>query len=338
MPPRRRTNDPMPVLEPLPDEQYDENLPDLATDPSMQGSMDFEADLGAMNGVGGSDDVPEEIIEDVQLQGPEVQPSAPSLQNEGSYFDLSYINDFRAAYQQALDQTGDPAKAVEMVRPIAQSWTPAQRHVYERTEGYDSVDPKYAADLVQSWYKQQDQLKAPQSQLAQEKVDGMKTEKLNARRDTMRTAQMMLEAADRIDGAINNGLVGPWKNVEQAFDGSGMPFSDPDEFSERKALEVQTKRSVIDALPAFKGPLSDSDRKFFTEMFPAINEPTGVWKDYSKQLREKFQPIAEGNFDLPSAAQTQSSAQAAPAATRNTFVYDGATYERLPDGTARLIE
>jgi hypothetical protein len=328
----------MPVLEPLPDEQYDENLPDLATDPSMQGSMDFEADLGAMNGVGGSDDVPEEIIEDVQLQGPEVQPSATSLQNEGSYFDLSYINDFRAAYQQALDQTGDPAKAVEMVRPMAQSWTPAQRHVYERTEGYDSVDPKYAADLVQSWYKQQDQLKAPQSQLAQERVDGMKTEKLNARRDTMRTAQMMLEAADRIDGAINNGLVGPWKNVEQAFDGSGMPFSDPDEFSERKALEVQTKRSVIDALPAFKGPLSDSDRKFFTEMFPAINEPKGVWKDYSKQLREKFQPIAEGNFELPSAAQPQSSAQAAPAATRNTFVYDGATYERLPDGTARLIE
>jgi hypothetical protein len=75
-------------------------------------------------------------------------------------------------------------------------------------------------------------------------------------------------------------------------------------------------------------------------MFPEIKEPTGVWKDYSTQLREKFRPIAEGNFELPSEQEQRpaqgAAATAAPA--RNTFVYDGATYERLPDGTARLIE
>jgi hypothetical protein len=214
---------------------------------------------------------------------------------------------------------------------------PALKHVYDRSYGMQ-ISPKWAAETAQQYYQMQDKLSMPQNKLAEQELSEKQTAKLNERRDTMRTAQIMLDAADRIDKAVAEGLVGPWKDVEQRFDGSGMPFSDPDQFAERKALEVQTKRSVIDVLPAFKGPLSDSDRRFFTEMFPEIKEPTGVWKDYSKQLREKFKPIAEGNFELPSGDQAQGGAKTAAAPARNTFVYDGATYERLPDGTARLIE
>jgi hypothetical protein len=40
--------------------------------------------------------------------------------------------------------------------------------------------------------------------------------------------------------------------------------------------------------------------------------------------------------DGASGSSPSSAKSAAPA--RNTFVYDGSTYERLPDGTARLIE
>jgi hypothetical protein len=186
----------MPVLEPLP-EQYEENLPDVVTDPSMQGPMDFEADLGSMNGVSGSDDVPTEIIEDVQSQEPQMQPSAPALQNEGSYFDLGYINDFRAAYQQALDQTGDPAKAVEMVRPMAQSWTAAQRHVYERTEGYAEVDPKYAAGLVQDWYKQQESVQAQKQSPQAKALDIAQAEKAQK---TVEMSNDILSIMDRLRG------------------------------------------------------------------------------------------------------------------------------------------
>jgi hypothetical protein len=145
-------------------------------------------------------------------------------------------------------------------------------------------------------------LKQAEDEIAKSRLD---------RRDVILQAQSMLDAAKKIDEAVNSNLVGPWKDVEQKFDGSGLPFSDPDEYTKRKALEVQTKKSIIDSVSAFKGPLSDSDRLFFTEMYPVINEPVGVWMNYKAELERKFKPIAEGNFDLPS---QQSGANAAPAA------------------------
>jgi hypothetical protein len=261
----------------------------------------------------------------------EVRRATMSVPSKGVHFNFEPFQ--QIAQLHAAGQTDE-------ARNIYNSLDPQSRYVYENIKNMKKVPASEAARLADEFRQKQDRLSMPQNQLAAEKVSEKKTAKLNERRDAMRTAQTMLEAADRIDRAIDAGLVGPWKDVEQKFDGSGLPFSDPDQFAERKALEVQTKRSVIDVLPAFKGPLSDSDRRFFTEMFPEIKEPTGVWKDYSKQLREKFRPIAEGNFELPSEQEQRpaqgAAATAAPA--RNTFVYDGATYERLPDGTARLIE
>lgn len=260
----------------------------------------------------------------------EVRRATANVPAKGVHFNFQ---PFRQIAQ--LHAAGQTQEAIAM----RDSLDPQSRYVYDNIKNMKKVPASEAARLADEFRQKQDTLSMPTNQLAAEKVSEKKTAKLNERRDAMRTAQTMLEAADRIDRAIDAGLVGPWKDVEQKFDGSGLPFSDPDQFAERKALEVQTKRSVIDVLPAFKGPLSDSDRRFFTEMFPEIKEPTGVWKDYSTQLREKFRPIAEGNFELPS-EQQQKPAQAATTAApaRNTFVYDGATYERLPDGTARLIE
>jgi hypothetical protein len=261
----------------------------------------------------------------------EVRRATVSVPAKGVHFNFEPFQ--RIAQLHAAGQTQE---AIAMRDAL----DPQSRYVYDNIKNMKKVPASEAARLADEFRQKQDTLSMPSNQLAAEKVSEKKTAKLNERRDAMRTAQTMLEAADRIDRAIDAGLVGPWKDVEQKFDGSGLPFSDPDQFAERKALEVQTKRSVIDVLPAFKGPLSDSDRRFFTEMFPEIKEPTGVWKDYSKQLREKFRPIAEGNFELPS-EQEQKPAQGAAATAapaRNTFVYDGATYERLPDGTARLIE
>jgi hypothetical protein len=161
------------------------------------------------------------------------------------------------------------------------------------------------------------------------------------RRDVILQAQSMLDAAKKIDEAVNSNLVGPWKDVEQKFDGSGLPLSDPDEYAKRKALEVQTKKSIIDSVSAFKGPLSDSDRKFFTEMYPVINEPVGVWTNYKAELERKFKPIAEGNFDLPSqqsganaAPAAQPAPQAAPAQPQQpaTRVIRGQTFVQQPNG------
>jgi len=294
----------------------DETLPPVR---DAQGNPVPLTEFGGM-----TDDAPEDVPV-------EVRRATMSVPAKGVHFNFQ-------SFQQIaqLHAAGQTQEAIAM----RDSLDPQSRYVYDNIKNMKKVPASEAARLADEFRQNQDRLSMPQNQLAAEKVSEKKTAKLNERRDAMRTAQTMLEAADRIDRAIAAGLVGPWKDMEQKFDGSGLPFSDPDQFAERKALEVQTKRSVIDVLPAFKGPLSDSDRRFFTEMFPEIKEPTGVWKDYSTQLREKFRPIAEGNFELPS-EQEQKPAQGAAATAapaRNTFVYDGSTYERLPDGTARLIE
>jgi hypothetical protein len=294
----------------------EENLPPVT---DAEGNPLPLTEFGGM-----TDDMPQDVPT-------EVRRATANVPAKGVHFNFQ---PFQQIAQ--LHAAGQTLEAIAM----RDSLDPQSRYVYDNIKNMKKVPASEAARLADEFRQKQDALSMPTNQLAAEKVSEKKTAKLNERRDAMRTAQTMLEAADRIDRAIDAGLVGPWKDVEQKFDGSGLPFSDPDQFAERKALEVQTKRSVIDVLPAFKGPLSDSDRRFFTEMFPEIKEPTGVWKDYSAQLREKFRPIAEGNFELPSEQEQRpaqgAAATAAPA--RNTFVYDGATYERLPDGTARLIE
>ena len=294
----------------------EENLPPVT---DAEGNPLPLTEFGGM-----TDDMPQDVPT-------EVRRATANVPAKGVHFNFQ---PFQQIAQ--LHAAGQTQEAIAM----RDSLDPQSRYVYDNIKNMKKVPASEAARLADEFRQKQDALSMPTNQLAAEKVSEKKTAKLNERRDAMRTAQTMLEAADRIDRAIDAGLVGPWKDVEQKFDGSGLPFSDPDQFAERKALEVQTKRSVIDVLPAFKGPLSDSDRRFFTEMFPEIKEPTGVWKDYSAQLREKFRPIAEGNFELPSEQEQRpaqgAAATAAPA--RNTFVYDGATYERLPDGTARLIE
>jgi hypothetical protein len=294
----------------------EENLPPVT---DAEGNPLPLTEFGGM-----TDDMPQDVPT-------EVRRATANVPAKGVHFNFQ---PFQQIAQ--LHAAGQTQEAIAM----RDSLDPQSRYVYDNIKNMKKVPASEAARLADEFRQKQDTLSMPTNQLAAEKVSEKKTAKLNERRDAMRTAQTMLEAADRIDRAIDAGLVGPWKDVEQKFDGSGLPFSDPDQFAERKALEVQTKRSVIDVLPAFKGPLSDSDRRFFTEMFPEIKEPTGVWKDYSAQLREKFRPIAEGNFELPS-EQEQKPAQGAAATAapaRNTFVYDGSTYERLPDGTARLIE
>jgi len=232
MPLRRNNNDPMPVLAPLPGEQYEENLPDVVTDPGLQSPMDFETGYDRINGLDAYQDVPQQVVEDsYNMPETEVRRATPALQNEGSFFDLSYINDFRAAYQQALQQTGDPAKAVEMVRPIAQSWTPAQRHVYERTEGYAEVDPKYAAGLVQDWYAQQDrqatQVNDPkyQAQLETERTRarGLSEQSISNARQAAETSDRLLKIMDRLRGGPREGKNAVAKG-EEVYRGRVGPF------------------------------------------------------------------------------------------------------------------
>ena len=242
----------------------------------------------------------DDFAQNYNIQG--AVPQLPPKASKGNSFDFGSI-----VVQSDEDFARLPESQKQLLRNMKQGiqYTPAAAAQFIEefnTKQAELSTPKAQADLEKT--KADAELSKIKLKQAENEIAKSRLE----RRDVMLQAQSMLTAASKIEEAIKEKLVGPWKDVEQKFDGSGFPFSDPDEYSKRKALEVQTKKSIIDAVAAFKGPLSDSDRKFFTEMFPTINEPVGVWESYKSELQNKFKPISEGKFEMPA----QVSADAAP--------------------------
>jgi hypothetical protein len=92
------------------------------------------------------------------------------------------------------------------------------------------------------------------------------------------------------------------------------------------SMQVREAEAAVNSANRLSLELSDSD------FGAALSEV----EDFADRFeaRSKGVPVEEIKA-ARTGVQPQSGA-AAP--TRNTFVYDGSTYERLPDGTARLIE
>jgi hypothetical protein len=274
-------------------------------------------------------------------QEAEVRRATPALQNEGSFFDLSYINDFRQAYQQALQQTGDPAKAVEMVKPIAQSWSPAQRHVYERTEGYAEVDPKYAAGLVQDWYKQQESVQA-QKQSPQAKA--LDARSLADAQRTMQRADNMIFLMDNLRGGAK-GEKGVKKGEEKWRSRVGSiqgrwPTMLSDETTLGWNADFSSLKGMINLDEAVRnagqGSLSDGERALMAQAAslgleqardePGFESAFERMYDLALETKNRAQSKLSGAKETPSAQPAaapanaaQSAAQPAPAAVAPGF-------------------
>jgi hypothetical protein len=92
------------------------------------------------------------------------------------------------------------------------------------------------------------------------------------------------------------------------------------------SMQVREAEAAVNSANRLSLELSDSD-------FGAALAEVEDFADRF-EARSKGVPVEEIK-----AARTGSKPQSGVAApARNTFVYDGSTYERLPDGTARLIE
>ena len=153
------------------------------------------------------------------------------------------------------------------------------------------ADPKYRAELEAA-------------DLAKQKAGIELKQKEKELVEQASQANDLLNKVLSIKQDVKRGIVGPWQDVAQAFDSTGLPGSSEDNYKKRFALQTQTKQSIIDAVAAFKGPLSDSDRKFFTEMFPSIKDPKPVWDDYfefaEKKLSRLATPASESQEAKPS--------------------------------------
>ena len=86
--------------------------------------------------------------------------------------------------------------------------------------------------------------------------------------------------------------------------------------------EIEGEKATDAIIRAQTSQSEEGFRKSMADFLDVINS-------VEKRMLESGQGASSPSAAAPT-AQT--------AAPRNTFTYDGATYERLPDGTARLIE
>lgn len=120
----------------------------------------------------------------------------------------------------------------------------------------------------------------------------------------------VLDTINRLEPNIDN-LVGPLAPAAQMKD----KWINPDIYAQRFDLANTTKNDVLEAAKYVK-PLSNDERKFLEDMFPKIDDPAPVWRNYFERTRRM---LGAGLGDAAPAAvnpQVNPSQPAAPAAER----------------------
>jgi hypothetical protein len=329
------TQDGSPLYENVPDGQPplvagEEPLPPMNNgmtldqlDAMSQGSgIDMRRDdLAAASG-----EVPQQVANDVAQSSPEVRRAEPALQNEGSYFDLSYIEQMRNAYQQALQQSGgDQQKAAAMVKPVWNSFTPVQKHVYQQAEGFASLDPKFAAGLAVKYHEDQKRMQDDRQKMADDPLKQAQVSERNAkvverqavqndfkirRQNTIKNIEEILADKDY------SSLVGP-------FDGTVGSVYDA-AFNEK----MQAKRAKLDRLinidvldmTKYLRPISQDELKYLRTLVPGQRQN---WEVYKQYLGEKLDMLKATDRAVVNPATNQplpnDEGQSAPQPQQNVY-------------------
>jgi len=298
---------------------------------------------------------PDAIAQDTAQQQPEVrraEPARPRGQT-GSRIDLSFIN-----------RLNDPNLSEEQAAAEYQKLPPALRYVYDRAADFSynnqgsetpaQLDPRDASGWLDEFYQNQNRQDAAQKEDKANKPLGPR--ELQVAMDDVALMRNTIDAIKNHEGRSKAlGYRGPfnvaapsyWGGVVDQETGRLRPaagtaaagFSSLIDSSRAKvflpviqrmrgfgSMQVREAEAAVNSANRLSLELSDSDFgaalsevEDFADRFEARSK--GVPVEEIKAARTGGQPQSGG---------------AAPA--RNTFVYDGSTYERLPDGTARLIE
>jgi hypothetical protein len=251
--------------------------------------------------------------------------------------------------QIALLYASGNTKEANRMRDEYRNASPVNAYVYDNLRGKSRVTAQYAAGLADSYRQMQDRMTMQkedplkQAQLADRKAKI--AERQAVQNDFKIRRQAILK---NIDDILNDpdyaNLVGP-------IDGTVGGMYDAAFNQEMQAKRARLDRLInIDVLDMTKylRPISQDELKYLRTLVPSQKQHWEVYKQYLSEKRDMLKAADKAvvnpatNQALPSeddaAASGSPSAPTSAAPARNTFVYDGATYERLPDGTARLIE
>jgi len=293
---------------------------------------------------------PQEVVDDVL---PEVRRAEPAPREvTASTMDLSFIN-----------KLNDPNLTQEQAAAEYNKLPPALRYVYDRVADFSynnadtqtpaQLDPRDANRWLDEFYEREAKAKDKPEDKANKPLG---PRELQVAMDDVALMRNTIDAIKNHEGRSKAlGYRGPfnvvapsyWGGVVDQETGKQRPaagtaaagFSSLIDSSRAKvflpviqrmrgfgSMQVREAEAAVNSANRLSLELSDSD-------FGAALAEVEDFADRF-EARSKGVPVEEIK-----AARTGSKPQSGGAApARNTFVYDGSTYERLPDGTARLIE
>jgi hypothetical protein len=310
--------------------------------PPLEGMMDFEAGMQDMNGVRA--DTPEAVAADAaSMPSTEARRAEPVVPTKGVHWDLQPIKQIASLYA-----AGNTEEANRM-RDEYRNASPVNAYVYDNLRGKSRVTAQYAAGLADSYRQMQDRITMQkedplkQTQIADRKAKI--AERAAVQNDFKVRRQAILK---NIDDILNDpdyaNLVGP---IDGTVGGMYDAAFNQDMQAKRAKLDRLINIDVLD-MTKYLRPISQDELKYLRTLVPSQKQHWEVYKQYLSEKRDMLKAADKAvvnpatNQALPSeddaAASGSRPAPASSAPARNTFVYDGATYERLPDGTARLIE
>jgi hypothetical protein len=321
MPPRNKRL-PAPVEPPLPPlEPLDENLPSIDPPPEF---------LEEMNGVPADEyAVPDEVYNDFASE-----PSAPAeeLPQTGMGFDFNSVN-----VQTREDFDRLPLEQQELLKAMKRGvqFTPATaaQFILKQQTARQERESKMEMMQADPVRKERADAQARANREAMEKRAGVMDEIASTR--TMITS--MLEHPGF------SGSVG-MKNASYLFGMKEEPISGTKEADFYPYIKQIRGGAFLKAFERIKGggQITEIEGEKATDAI--IRAQTSQSEEgFRKSMADFLDVINSVEKRMLESGQGASSPSAAAptaqtAAPRNTFTYDGATYERLPDGTARLIE
>jgi hypothetical protein len=254
------------------------------------------------------DAVPQEVVNDAASQ-PEVRRAEPNLKPTGAMMDLSFI--------QALNNAPDD----ETFNAMVQKLDPVQKHIYDRSYGYERVTPAWATQQAEGFYKMQDE----RQKLAEDPLKQAQVSERNAkvverqavqndfkirRQNTIKNIEEILSDKDY------SSLVGPIDGtIGRVYDAA---------FNEK----MQAKRAKLDRLinidvldmTKYLRPISQDELKYLRTLVPGQRQN---WEVYKQYLGEKLDMLKAADRAVvnPATNQPLPSEDGQPAAQPQQNVY-----------------
>jgi hypothetical protein len=291
---------------------------------------------------------PQEVVDDVL---PEVRRAEPAPREAtASKMDTSFIN-----------KINDPNLTDEQARAEYDKLPPALRYVYDRVADFSynnpdtqtpaQLDPRDANRWLDEYYERESKAK-PEDKANKP----LGPRELQVAMDDVALMRNTIDSIKNHEGRSKAlGYRGPfnvvapsyWGGVVDQETGKQRPaagtaaagFSSLIDSSRAKvflpviqrmrgfgSMQVREAEAAVNSANRLSLELSDSD------FGAALSEV----EDFADRFEARSKGVPVEEIKAARTGGRPQSGGAAPA--RNTFVYDGSTYERLPDGTARLIE